>query len=407
MKERTDIDLKTKETMSQAYSQSPFYQKKMQEENVSLDVMMEDWGSVPVIDKKEMVCTTESVVPYKYLVNSNDKDMIIGNTSGSTGQCLTIYWNHWDMAKSMMSLWLYRKKYYGISPTDKYCYFYTLRNMNKSDPEWEIHKMGMGFSKQNLTEEKLYAHQPVWLLLQPSIAIPLARYVLESGVELIESLKYIELSGEMFTEQNQRFLEAVFQVPVRSQYGCNEVNSIAYECPHKNLHVMDANVHVDIMKDGKSVKDGEEGHIVITSKNNHVMPFIKYDIGDYGMLLEKSCSCGNKGRILKLTRGRKNDMVLFENGQECSVYEFIRAFSCVEKCIDGTLYQYQIIQKAYDLFEIHLVTDEKKEVIETIFKKNIQNENLQNAEYSFVMHEHLLPEEDCGKLRMFRREMDE
>lgn len=414
MKYKINTDYKLKEMVSYAYTHSPFYQRKLQSMDVSLEELIQDWEKVPIIQKRELMYTQDSVVPYEYLTQLGLGEIYASNTSGSTGQCLTIYWNHWDMAKSMMPLWLYRKKYYGITPTDRYCYFYTLRNIGRADPEWETHKTGMGFSKQNLTWEKLewiyekmYAHQPAWMLLQPSIAISLGKYVLESGVEGINSLKYIELTGEMFTERNQKFLEAAFQVPVRSQYGCNEANSIAYQCPCGNLHIMEANVHVDIIRDGRSVPEGEEGNIVITSKHNRVMPFIKYDIGDCGMLLDKPCSCGNKGKVLKLTKGRSNDLILLEKEEECSVYEFIRAFRCIEKSIDGTLYQYQIIQKSYYGFEVHLVTDERKEVIEQLFKANIQNKTLQKADYSFILHDCLLPEEDCGKLRMFRREIAE
>ena len=48
-------------------------------------------------------------------------------------------------------------------------------------------------------------------------------------------------------------MEAFFNCKVASQYGCYEVNSIAYECPFHKLHVMTENVYVEIVGIIKSV----------------------------------------------------------------------------------------------------------------------------------------------------------
>lgn len=39
-----------------------------------------------------------------------------------------IYWNPKEMKKSLLSLWLLRKKHYGIEPRQKMCYFYLSNN---------------------------------------------------------------------------------------------------------------------------------------------------------------------------------------------------------------------------------------------------------------------------------------
>lgn len=46
-------------------------------------------------------------------------------------------------------------------------------------------------------------------------------------------------------------MEAFFNCKVASQYGCYEVNSIAYECPFHKLHVMTENVYVEIVEDNQ------------------------------------------------------------------------------------------------------------------------------------------------------------
>ena len=101
-------------------------------------------------------------------------------------------------------------------------------------------------------------------------------------------------------------MEAFFNCKVASQYGCYEVNSIAYECPFHKLHVMTENVYVEIVEDNQ---------ICITSKHNRVMPFVRYKVGDRGRLCtDKNCSCGSQEPILELEMARDNDLIQKADG---------------------------------------------------------------------------------------------
>ena len=98
-------------------------------------------------------------------------------------------------------------------------------------------------------------------------------------------------------------MEAFFNCKVASQYGCYEVNSIAYECPFHKLHVMTENVYVEIVEDNQ---------ICITSKHNRVMPFVRYKVGDRGRLCtDKNCSCGSQEPILELEMEVWHIMIAF------------------------------------------------------------------------------------------------
>lgn len=405
------MDKKLKKMISHAYQNSTFYQKKW--DGISLDDMLENWSCVPVTYKDEIMYAEEEVIPFFYFAHPDKYCLAKERTSGSTGKCLEAVWDTSDNIRSMLPLWIWRKKYYGIRTSDRFCYFYTRRGIGNKEVDTEIRKNGLGFSKLDLSEKKLekiflqmQEFRPKWLLLQPSIAMVLARYIFENGVDKIDSLQYVELSGEMITESGRRFIENAFECPIASQYGCYEANSIAYECPEGKMHVMDENVHVDILdEEGKNVPEGVEGNIIITSKNNFVMPFIKYSIGDYGMLTGEKCNCGNCGKILRLTRGRKNDQIRLKSGNFISVYSFVRIFQCIELIEEIFIYQYQIIQTDYDSFEIHMVLRGNHSRFEKCFLDNIYQEELKNANYRFYYHESLLQDPVTGKLKMFENKM--
>lgn len=201
-----------------------------------------------------------------------------------------------------------------------FVFFFTLRD-HYGQTKYDEQKNYLGISKELLQREKLdeifgriYAFQPKWLLLQPSIAMILARYIYETGAEVPGSLTYIELSGEMVTDRQRRFIESAFDAVTASQYGCNEIGSIAYECPEGNLHVMDHNVYVEIEPFTEQERAAGTGHVIVTARHNKVMPFIRYDTGDIAGWKDVSCTCGCHGAVLELTGARKDDMIRLQDG---------------------------------------------------------------------------------------------
>ena len=85
---------------------------------------------------------------------------------------------------------------------------------------------------------------------------------------------------------------------------------------------MENNVHVDIMpvkeKDKTDYTNGKYGHLIITAKNNKVMPFVRYDIGDIGRLRNVNCNCGHDTPIIELYGARKDDMIQLK-GASCII----------------------------------------------------------------------------------------
>ena len=328
-------------------------------------------------------------------------------TSGSTGISLEAFSTDAESAGQLFSLWLYRRKYYGINTDAKFCFFFTLRD-HYGQTKYDEQKNYLGISKELLQREKLdeifgriYAFQPKWLLLQPSIAMILARYIYETGAEVPGSLTYIELSGEMVTDRQRRFIESAFGAVTASQYGCNEIGTIAYECPEGNLHVMDHNVYVEIEPFTEQERAAGTGHVIVTARHNKVMPFIRYDTGDIAGWKDVSCTCGCHGAVLELTGARKDDMIRLQDGQRISANLFRRAIQAVECCMEGRIYQYQVRQTAVDTFEIFMATDGEPEEIEGLFCEFIRDSLVGEAAFLFRYYEQLLPDELTGKLKFF------
>lgn len=159
-------------------------------------------------------------------------------------------------------------------------------------------------------------------------------------------------TADQMTKEDREFIGSVFQADVIDYYATNECGVIAWECKeHLGYHINSDNVIVEFLKgDGTKAKGGEEGEIVITSLNSYTMPFIRYKIGDTGVLSEEECPCGRTLPLIRSITGRSNDYFILPNGKK--VYSF--SLRLPLKDIPG-ISQYQIIQEKKDKVRINLV----------------------------------------------------
>lgn len=398
-----------KNLIKHTYENSEFYRHKWHGLNID---NINDICELPVVAKNDMIGYENRFFCHDFIVPQCMGKVCTERTSGSTGKCLEISWGRSDYEKSLLPLYIFRKKYYGITPGDKLCYFFTyIPEKQLNGKFYEYRKSGLGFSKSALTDERfcdivnmINDFKPVWLILQPSAGFILAKYIYETGAEVPDSIRYIEFTGEFLSARTRLFITNAFNCSRSAdQYGAYEVNSIAYECPAGHLHIMN-NLIVEITDDdGKRVKDGKEGNITVTSLQNKAMPFIRYKIGDIGSKYKTDCPF-SKAECIHLVNARSNDIIITDTGESISVYAFSRLFLIMEQ-LGHSVYQYRIVQKDFDKFEVYIVTDDDEELIKSIFLKSISIEYLKKSKYEFKFRRSLLPDNFTGKLKWFISEV--
>lgn len=398
------ISAELKKYIIKAYNDVPMYYNM----NIKAEAI-EEWDDIPIIEKNTVVESEESSLAVSAISLLISGKLISSRTSGSTGTYMDIYWKEDDYKRSMLPLWYYRRKYYGIKPDDKLCFFYTIHNVGKSEDLYFYEKNSLGFLKANLSMEyladiyiKMKEYKPVWLLLQPSMAVLLCECMDRYGLDSLESVKYIEFSGEILTDNVRNMTKEHFKCRIANQYGANEFNSIAFECPYGNMHVLESNVYAE------ETEDGDESELILTTLTNTAMPLIRYRIGDRGRIKKGfKCQCGNKSVILELSSGRVNDFIICENGEKRSPYTLVRAIEAVNYMFEGVIRQFQIEQKNIGIFVIRLVVDKEDEMydekyIEEVFRRNVIDRELDKSEFMFEYYEELFPDDVTGKYRYFK-----
>lgn len=98
------------------------------------------------------------------------------------------------------------------------------------------------------------------------------------------------------TDEERRRLQELFGAEVFNRYSPHEAEGIAFACSnHVGMHVAVDCYRLEVVgPDSRPLPPGETGRILVTDLENHVMPLIRYDIGDLGRWLEGPCSCGRE-----------------------------------------------------------------------------------------------------------------
>ncbi len=248
--------------------------------------------------------------------------------------------------------------------------------------------------------KRLLSFRPTYFYGYPSLILEFARFLSQASlIPLNLPLKVVIGTGEHVYQNEKDELERLLQVPFVEEYGCSEVGVIGFECQHRRLHVMAANIFLEAVdSNGISVPTGEEGEIVVTELNACHFPFVRYRLGDRGRLSTERCSCGQKLPILKLTSGRKDDYILTPEGYK--VYDAIFAYTFKK----GIL-QFKAIQDRRDRLKIYFRPDCNFSLdIEQEYRKKLQMATSPLMKIEFIPIEKI-EREKSGKMRYFKSDI--
>jgi phenylacetate-CoA ligase len=175
--------------------------------------------------------------------------------------------------------------------------------------------------------------------------------------EICPTLKVCVVTSEMLFEEDKILLEKQFGFPVVNEYGASELDLIAFQSrsfgTDDEWQVNSETLFVEILDDNNNVLPyGAAGRIVITSLFNKAHPFIRYDIGDIGILDTKSTV---KKPIIKKLIGRTNDIAILPSGKKSPGLTFYYVTKSIIED-DGNVKEFIIKQTKIDTFDIEYVS---------------------------------------------------
>ena len=365
------------------------------------------WNELPVMTKKEFQKPLNSRLSKGFTL----KNVYINKTSGSSGDpfvfakdkfCHALTWSNiinrfgWFGIDFNTSL---QARFYGI-PLDFIG--------NKKERIKDFLKNSYRFSIFDLSDavlektlKKFQSKKFDYINGYTSSIVLFAKYLQKKELVLFSvcpTLKCCVVTSEMLFEEDKILMEKQFGVPIINEYGASELDLIAFQNPNDDWQVNSETLFVEILDDENNILPyGKEGRVVITSLYNKAHPFIRYDIGDVGILDEKSTF---KKPILKKLIGRTNDIALLPSGKKSPGLTFYYITKSIIED-DGNVKEFVIKQSKIDTFEIEYVSQNEltESQIQTI-KKAIETYLENGLNFTFSRKEKL-ERSKSGKLKQF------
>ena len=170
------------------------------------------------------------------------------------------------------------------------------------------------------------------------------------------TLKCCVVTSEMLFDEDKLLMEKQYGIPVINEYGASELDLISFQNPNGEWQVNSETLFVEILDEANNVlPNGKEGRIVITSLYNKAHPFIRYDIGDVGILDERSTF---KKPILKKLIGRTNDIAILPSGKKAPGLTFYYVTKSIIED-DGNVKEFVVKQTKIDTFDVEYVSQNK------------------------------------------------
>jgi phenylacetate-CoA ligase len=366
-----------------------------------------NWNELPVMTKKDF----QKPLPERLSEGFTAKNVYVNKTSGSSGNpfifakdkfCHALTWTNiihrfgWFGIDFNASL---QARFYGI-PLDFVG--------NKKERLKDVLSNRYHFSIFDLSDAvlenilvKFQTKKFDYINGYTSSIVLFAKFLQKKNIVLTSicpSLKCCVVTSEMLFDSDKILMEKQFGIPIINEYGASELDLIAFQNPDGQWQVNSETLFVEILDDENKVLDkGKEGRIVITSLYNKAHPFIRYDIGDVGILDEKSTF---KKPILKKLIGRTNDVAILPSGKKSPGLTFYYVTKSIIED-DGNVKEFVIKQTKIDTFGIEYVSKtelnlEQIQKIETAIALYLEK----GLVFTFIRIEKL-ERSKSGKLKQF------
>lgn len=138
-----------------------------------------------------------------------------------------------------------------------------------------------------------------------------------AGTIAMKPPKLVIYASEPLSLAARREIEDALGAPVISRYTAVEAFKIAYLCEKRGgFHVHEDLAHLRIVgEDGRDVRDGDTGVIVLSNLVNRGTVILNYLTTDLSRWSDERCECGRTLRMLGEIDGRTEDLLHLANGR--------------------------------------------------------------------------------------------
>ncbi len=309
--------------INHSIEQIPYYKTYNKIANIA------EFRNLPLIDKSTIMGNQSSFI--NPLLTGK---RISSNTGGSSGTPLDFFIEKGISRSKEKAHFNWYWKQFGYNSNDKMLMVRGLPLSGNKLYEYRAIDNILNVSCYNINENNI---QDILLRInnfKPRFihAYPSSLKVITSLLEQLKgkisfSVKAIFLGSEYLSENDRTYFKNFYNTQIVNWYGHSEKLIHGGNCPYSDeYHFYPAYGYIELLDENNHVinKPGLEGRIVATGFDNRIMPFIRYDTGDLGILsINENCICGFKGISLQRIAGRDHDLIVLSDGTRVSLTAFI------------------------------------------------------------------------------------
>lgn len=395
------INAKKREIVSYHLQHNPFYK------SLAKNVNPEDWTTIPIMTKQNLQ------KPLKELLSDNftKSKVYIDKTSGASGKPFIFAKDKFCHALTWAII-IDHFSWYGVN-----------FNRSKQARFYGIPKGTIGYIKEKIKDfiscrtrfnifdlsdkafdywVNIFKKNQFWYMNgYTSPMVQFAKYLNHKNIvlkEICPTLNVCIVTSEMLFDDDKILLEKQYGVPVINEYGASELDLIAFQNQKGEWQVNSETLFVEILDNNNNVLPyGEEGKIVITSLYNKAEPFIRYEIGDIGVLSKESTI---QKPILEKLIGRTNDIAILPSGKKAAGLTFYYITKSIIED-NGNVKEFIIEQHKKDTFKVIYVSSSEISEAKKIIIINEMETYLEKGLNINFERKNQLQRSKSGKLKQF------
>jgi len=191
--------------------------------------------------------------------------------------------------------------------------FHMSAQVNATARSWWMPELRLAASEpQEHIVEQLNAWQPEMLIAYASTAHVLAEEQLAGHLQITP--RAIFTSSEVLTPQTRQRIVQAWGKRLFNQYAATECGSLAAECDHQGMHLMEDLVVFEVVDgNNRPVPPGVYGDkLLITVLGSRTQPLIRYELSDSVRLSSSPCPSGHPFALIDDIQGRVEDTLTFQ-----------------------------------------------------------------------------------------------
>src|SRR5579872_525390 len=331
-----------------AAAQIPFYRERLAGKSFEL-------SSYPILKRSDIpvlnASARELIVPKRKFFHDN--------SSGSTGMPVEFLFDNAHQTGRYAARIRYLRAN-GWHPMKRCAWIVATTSDDDDNPDSALMKsrlrlrsnfLPMIFRPFDEQVDALLAARPEFLYTMPSNLDGLLQ-AFERRALRLDCLKLIFTGAEVLEDSLRERARRILGVEIRDNYGSTE-GFIAWQCPAASYHINAEHMFVEIVDErGFPVSSGQMGRVLLTTLENHLMPLIRYEIGDYAIGSDEVCSCGRSLPLMGRIIGRGINLFRLPDGRLKSPWPLVGPLKR-----RAELHQFQIVQETHHHYLVRYVSD--------------------------------------------------